>query len=109
MHNGNLLEKQVKAELKRRKYIFYTLVLSSLIYILWNLASGDMSIMRYTELREKEAALGSEVAELKKENERVRSVIGSYRDNDFFAEKHAREEFGLAAPDEYIFLYKNDQ
>jgi cell division protein FtsB len=62
--------------------------------------------MRYSEVGGKEAALRNEVAELKQENEELRKVIESSGENKFYLEKHARENFGLAEPDEFIYLYE---
>lgn len=108
MHS-NLLKKQVLSELKKRRYVFYTLILISLLYVVLNLVTGDMSVMRYGELREKKAALNEELSGIKKENEQLRAAISSYRNDDFYVEKHAREDFGLAQPGEYIFLYDKEK
>jgi cell division protein FtsB len=106
---SNLLKKQVLSELRRRRYVFYTLLLISLFYVVLNLLTGDMSVMRYRDLREKKAALNEELSGIRKENDKLRTAISSYRTDDFYVEKHAREDFGLAHPDEYIFLYDKDK
>jgi cell division protein FtsB len=106
MYSNNLLRKQVSAEVKRRRYIIYTLLLLSLLYIIINLVFSDMGLMRYMELRQKKIALEREISDIQRENERLKATIKAYKENDFYTEKHAREEFGLARPDEYIFLYE---
>jgi cell division protein FtsB len=42
---------------------------------------------------------------IKDENAQLKNVIESFQKNDFLMERHAREDFGLAKPDEYIFIY----
>jgi cell division protein FtsB len=103
----NRLRTQVRAELKRRSYIFYTLLLLSLFYVGFNLVFGDMGIVRYMELKEKKAALEKDISRVMEDNEKLRAAIDSYSgDDDFYIEKHAREDFGLSGEDEYIFIYK---
>jgi cell division protein FtsB len=106
MYGNRLLRKQVVTELKLRRYAFLTLLLLSLAYLFVNLVFSDTGILRYLQLREKESALGGELAVLFEENAVLRSSVITYRDNNFYVEKHAREDFGLAGPDEYIFIYK---
>jgi cell division protein FtsB len=43
--------------------------------------------------------------EIERDNARIRSEITSIREDPYYKEKHAREDFGLAKPDEYIFQY----
>ncbi len=105
MHADKLLRKQVESELKRRRYIVYTILFLSILYVTTTLLFGERGLMRYFEVSGKESALRSEVAELKKGNEELRQVIELSGENRFYIEKHARENFGLAEPDEYIYLY----
>lgn len=109
MYPNRLLRSQVRAELKKRRYIIYTLLLLSLFYVAANLILGDMGLMRYMELRKKEVALESEIKTIRKENESTKESIREYRESDFYTEKNARENFGLAGPDEYIFIYEEGQ
>lgn len=106
MYREKRLRKQVESELKKRNYVFYTLILLSLLYIIGALVFGERGLMRYVELGKKETALQSEINRIKHENERLRAAIESYKDNEFYLEKHARENFGLAGPDEYIYRYE---
>lgn len=101
------LRKQVETELKRKRYVLYTFILLSLVYVVGSLLFGERGLMRYMTLSQKESALRSEVTALRQENEDLRTVIESYEKNEFFLEKHARENFGLAGPDEYIYRYEN--
>lgn len=109
MYTNNLLKKQVRSELKRRRYMTYTLLLLSFLYVMINIVFSDMGLMRYIELGQKKAALNREIASINEENQKLRHTLKTYKENDFYLEKHAREDFGLAGPDEYIFLYEKEQ
>jgi cell division protein FtsB len=106
MYYNRLLRKQVATELKLRRYAFLTFLILSFAYLLVNLVFSDTGLLRYLQLRENKSALGEELKLLSEENEVLRSSVITYRDNNFYVEKHAREDFGLAGPDEYIFIYK---
>lgn len=109
MEGDKNLRSQVRAELKWRRYVAYTLLFLCILYVAANLVFGDMGLIRYFELKDKSEALEKELSGLRLENERIRESIKSYKDEDFYAEKNARENFGLAGKDEYIFLYDGGQ
>jgi cell division protein FtsB len=101
----NQLRKQVASERKKRKLIFLTVVFLSFLYLLITLIFGDMGLLQYRELFAKKMHLEAQVKEIERENARIRSEITSIREDPYYKEKHAREDFGLAKPDEYIFQY----
>jgi cell division protein FtsB len=101
----NQLRKQVASERKKRKLIFFTIIFLSFLYLLITLIFGDMGLLQYRELSDKKIHLEAQVKEIGRENEQIRSEIKSIREDPFYKEKHAREDFGLAKPDEYIFQY----
>lgn len=101
-----LLRKQVGAEIKIRRYVFYTLALLSLVYIGAAFLFSDTGMLRYLELRENRASLEKEINVIMDDTAMLKSSIEAMKENDFYLEKHAREDFGLAGPDEYIFIYK---
>lgn len=102
---GNLLRKQVVSEIKKRKLITFTVILLGFIYLAVSLIFGDMGLIKYIELNKKKAQLERQIKETEKENEQLRGTIKSIKEDPFHKEKYAREEFGLAKPDEYIFQY----
>jgi cell division protein FtsB len=106
MSSQNLLRKQVNTELKVRSYIVLTLLVLSIAYIAGSLVFGDTGIIRYLELKENHASIDAEINLIMKENYKIESSIESLKYDDFYLEKHAREEFGLAGPDELIYIYK---
>jgi len=105
MSSDNLLRKQVVSEVKKKRLITFILIILSFIYLAANLLLGDAGLLKYRDLSSKKLNIEKEIAELEKENSRVKAQIKSLKENPFYAEKYAREEFGLARPDEYIFQY----
>lgn len=108
MRAEKLLRKQVESEIKRRRYVVYTLLLLSILYVTATLVIGERGLMRYFELSHKEKTLKTEVAKLQSDNTKLKGVIDSYENNNFYIEKHARENFGLAGKDEYIYIYEDE-
>jgi cell division protein FtsB len=106
MSSKYLLRKQVSTELKIRRYIVYTLLLLSIVYITGSLVFGETGILRYMELKDKQKLMSADISKIMEENFRLESSIASLKTDDFYLEKHAREEYGLAKPDEYIYLYR---
>ncbi len=105
MNSDNLLRKQVVSEIKKKRLITFILIILSFIYLGTNLLMGDAGLLKYRELSNKKLSLKKEITELEKENTRIKTQIKSLKENPFYSEKYAREEFGLARPDEYIFQY----
>ena len=101
----NQLRKQVASERKKRKLIFLTVVFLSFLYLFITFIFGDMGLLQYRELFAKKMHLEAQVKEIERDNAQIRSEITSIREDPFYKEKHAREDFGLAKPDEYIFQY----
>lgn len=105
MSSHNLLRKQVVSEIRKRRLIFFTIMLLSFIYLLISVLFGDLGLLRYRELYKTKTRLEKQINEINKENVQLKSQIDSLKKDPFSVEKHAREEFGLAKPDEYIFQY----
>ena len=103
--NNNLLRQQVVTEVKKKRLIFFTFMLLSFIYLSINLVFGDMGLVRYLELNKTRRNLDAQLVELNRQNDELRTQIKRLKDDPFYKEKLAREEFGLAKPDEYIFKY----
>lgn len=101
----NLLRKQVASEVRKRRLIFFTIIFLSFLYLLVTLIFSDMGLLRYRELYKKKVHLETQVKEIEQENEQVKTQIKLLKEEPFYKEKHAREDFGLAKPDEYIFQY----
>ena len=105
MSSTNLLKNQVKAEMKKRRLIFLTFVVLSFVYLSINLVFGDMGLVRFSELNRTRADIEKQIADINKQNAQLKTQINLLKEDPFYREKLAREEYGLAKPDEYIFQY----
>jgi cell division protein FtsB len=101
----NLLEKQVIAEAKKNRMIFYTIIVLSFFYLSISLVFGDMGLVKYFELKKTRKSLERQITEVHQQNEQLKLQLKSLKDDPFYREKLAREEYGLSKPDEYIFQY----
>jgi cell division protein FtsB len=101
----NLLRKQVVSERRKRRLIFLTVILLSFLYLFISLIFGDMGLLRYRELRKTKVQLEARINNIEAENAQIKTYIKSLKEDPFYLEKHAREDFGLSKPDEYIFQY----
>ena len=106
MSTNNLLRKQVVSEVKKRRLIFFTFVVLSFLYLTISLLFGDVGLLRYLELNKTKKGLEKQLVEINRQNEQIRTQIKLLKEDPFYKEKLAREEFGLARPDEYIFKYE---
>lgn len=106
MQTTHLLRRQVSTEIKRRRYVVYTLLLLSILYLGATLLFNESGAFRYYELRQKEALAEHNLNAIIENNNKLKTQIDSFEGNDFYLEKYAREEYGLAGPREYIFIYK---
>ncbi len=102
------LRQQVSVERRRRTLIFFTIITVALIYIGITMIVGNMGVMKYLELQKNKNRLQSEIANMEKENKMLRAHVDALKRDPFYIEKQAREEYGLAKPDEYIFQFQDD-
>jgi cell division protein FtsB len=101
----NLLERQVRAEAKKNRMIFFTIVVLSFIYLSISLVFGDMGLVKYFDLSNTRKNLEKQITEMHQQNEQLKLQLKSLREDPFYREKLAREEYGLSRSDEYIFQY----
>ena len=102
------LRQQVTVERRRRNIIFFTIVTLAFFYIVIALVLGNMGFLKYTALTKTKNTLGTEINTLEKENKALKAHVSALKNDGFYIEKYAREEYGLAKPDEYIFQFKDD-
>ncbi len=105
MSTRNLLRKQVVSEVKKKRLIFLTFVSLSFLYLSISLLFGDMGLFRYLELHRTKINLENQITEINKQNEQLRNQLKLLKEDPFYKEKLAREEYGLSKPNEYIFQY----
>jgi cell division protein FtsB len=106
MSTRNLLRKQVASEIRKRRLIFLTIVFLSLLYLVIRFTFGDTGFLKYRDLRSKKSQLSGEIQEIESRNARLRSELKLLKEDPFYLEKYAREDFGMAKPDEYVFKYE---
>lgn len=102
------LRQQVTREQKKRTYIFFACITVALAYLSYNLVFGDMGLIKYLELRKNKDRLETEISQVGKENKALGEQVNSLKKDPYFIEKYAREEYGMAKPDEFIFQYKKN-
>src|SRR5208283_1790424 len=93
------LRQQVTVEGRRRNIVFFTLVTIAFFYIVIALVLGNMGFLKYTALTKTKNTLVTEIGTLEKENKALKAHVSSLKDDNFYIEKYAREEYGLAKPD----------
>lgn len=106
MSSHNLLRKQVRSELRKRRLVLGTVLLLSFLYLAVIFTFGDTGLLRYRDLREKQTRLTEEITAIETRNSHLKSDIKLLKEDPFYIEKHAREDFGMARPDEYVFKYE---
>lgn len=106
MNSHKLLRKQVTSEIKKRRLIFFTIMFLSLLYLAITFTFGNSGFIRYLELRDRKGQLAREIKDVDALNARLRSEGKLLKENPFYTEKRAREDFGMAKPGEYIFKYE---
>ena len=105
MSSHNLLRKRVVSEVKKKNLIFLTFVSLSFVYLSISLVFGDMGLFRYLELHRTKINMENQITEISKQNEQLRTQLKLLKEDPFYREKLAREEYGLSKPNEYIFQY----
>ncbi len=106
MNPNNLLRNQVSSEMKKRRLIFLTVIFISFLYLAVIFIFGETGLISYIELSGKRARLQQELKDIEANNARLRADLKQLNENPFYLEKHARENFGMAKPDEYTFKYE---
>jgi cell division protein FtsB len=69
---------------------------------------GDRGILNLVEKRRQVDALRAELEELRAENARLSSEIAALRTSPRAIERLAREQLGLARPDETVFFIREE-
>ncbi len=103
------MRQQVSREQRRRNVVFFGCVLVAMTYLFYNLIFGDMGVMKYYELRQNKKRLETDLARIDRENKALNEQVNALKKDPFYIEKYAREEYGLAKPDEFIFQFKKNE
>lgn len=103
------LRQQVIVESKKRGIFFFAIITIALFYLGAVLIFGTHGLIKYNALDKTKKKLTAEVKHIEKENKILEAQINALKEDAFYIEKHAREEFGLARSDEYIFKFQDDK
>ncbi len=76
------------------------------MYLMGAIIFGDKGLIKYSKLQETKATLQKDIVTLESENRRIKAEVKALKEDPYYIEKHAREEFGLARPGEYIFQFQ---
>lgn len=99
---------KIRARRKRRDFVFWTFILLCFLYMLSDLVFSDMGYLKYRELLGRRTALKARITETNKDNQQIQASLDEFSKDDFYKEKLARENFDLAKPGEYVFIFQNN-
>ena len=85
--------------------IFFTIIILSFAYLTVSLVFGDMGLLKYLEMNKTRKGIEKQITEISQQNQQLRQQLHALKEDPFYREKIAREEYGLSKPDEYIFQY----
>jgi cell division protein FtsB len=103
------LHRQVRRERRKRTYVFFLFALAIIALLSYSLFFGDMGVFKYFELRDNKERLEQDIAKLDEKNRILNEQVNSLKKDPYYIEKYAREEYGLAKPDEVIFQIKKKE
>lgn len=100
---------QADSERRKMDVLFFLIISLAFLYIIISLVYGERGLIKYYELKKVEKSIQAEIESLQKGNEQLRIQIEALSRDSFLKEKYARENFGLAKPEEYIYQFKEDE
>ncbi|MBF0343938.1 MAG: septum formation initiator family protein [Nitrospirae bacterium] len=109
MDKKNLLRHQIVAERKKKGRVFAVFFILALAFILFNLFFDEMGVVKYFKLKSEEKQMEENLVRLENEISAIKEEISAIGTDPFYIEKQAREDLGLAKPDEYIFKIDKDK
>lgn len=102
------LRQQVIVESKKRDMFLFVIITLVISYLGIVLIFGNPGFIKYNELNKTKKKLEAEIKHIEKENKILKAQINALKEDAFYIEKYAREEFGLAKSDEYIFQFQEN-
>jgi len=106
MRGPKALRNQVVTEIRLRRYFWNTVLSLGLIYMVGSMLFGDMGLLRYLHLKDRQQAIQADFDAITEQKLSLANRMESLSTDNFYVEKHARESFGMASGDEYVFIYK---
>jgi cell division protein FtsB len=104
----NVRRKQVDHRRKRRRLIFVTFGILSIIYLSFSLIFGESGLLRYLELKSTRDKLLAESNAIEKQNEEIKGLIETLENEPDLVEELARE-YGLTKEGELIFKFEDEK
>jgi cell division protein FtsB len=92
--------------LRRKAFVLGTVI--ALIALAVGSVFGDRGLLRLVEKRRQVESLRFEIEDLRAENTALVGEIAALRQSPRAIERLAREELGLARPDETVFLIREE-
>jgi cell division protein FtsB len=92
--------------LRRKAFVLGTVI--ALVALAVGSVFGDRGLLNLVEKRRQVEALRLEIETLRAENAQLVGEIGALRRSPRAIERLAREELGLARPDETVFLIREE-
>jgi len=108
-HSKQTLRQQIDSEIKKRDFFFFLIIGIAFLYVIISAVFSNRGLIKYYELKNTENKLKAEIEFLQKDNSLLKYQIESLKQDSFLREKYAREKFGLAKPEEYIYQFKENE
>ncbi len=107
-HSGT--GRQLRAERKKARVVFYGLGIIIFIYLSLSLVFGERGLLTYLHLKRSHDTLQKQLAEIRNTNETLKEEVRMLRSSEgnFIIEKKAREDLNMARDDEYIFIFRDE-
>jgi len=99
------LRNQLMRERKRRGQLFLFAFTVFLLFIVYNMFIDNMGLLKYLHLKAQERMMEQRISSLEGGIASLNEEIVRINKDPFYIEKQAREDLGMARPDEYIFKY----
>lgn len=103
---GKMRNKAVKKETVISSKILIVLGVLIFIFLATIFTLGDKGLLNLIRLQRKTNDLQTEINRLEKDNLRLQVQIKKLRRNPHYIERIAREELGLAFPEERVYTYE---
>lgn len=99
----------IQKERRRSNIIFYSIFLFVFLLLIYNFFFGQMGYLHYVKLKQNEQRLIKDIMELSAQNQILKKEIELLKKEPAYAEKYAKEKFGLVKPGEMVFQFQSPE
>lgn len=103
------LKREVERIKRRNTIAFFVISTAIFVYLIGAIIFGEMGLLKYKKLYDVKTGLENEIKAYDNENKRLKMEVKALKEDPYYIEKHAREEFGLAKEGEYIFQFQQSK